>query len=63
MIEDHVGITNPFGRPLGLLDDVQHEIESTFLNFPTESELPECTDLPGTFYGKVSDEEYIVVSF
>ena len=54
MIEDHVGITNPFGRPLGLLDDVQHEIESTFLNFPTESELPECTDLPGTFYGKVS---------
>ena len=63
LIDDHVGITNPSGRPVGLLDDVQHEIESTFLNFPTETELPDCTDLSGMFYGKVSDEEFTVVSF
>ena len=33
--------------------DVRHEYEKAYLNFPRESEIPDCSDLEGRFYGLV----------
>ena len=46
-------VSRHYVGPSTLAMDVRHEYEKVYLNFPKESEIPDCSNLEGRFYGLV----------